>query len=133
MTALRNTMTRARSRDETPVDRMKAAMKAAGIRNPTELARRVGLPRQTIHRWFSDGIDNINYRNLLNVSDALNVNARWLMFGEVGPLKQPFDNPRETEASAIARDLAPKPLEAWLTLGRTLLEMQNGRAKQRGR
>lgn len=118
---------------QTPIDRMHGAMAAAGIRTPAELARRLSLPRQTIHRWLSDGIENINYRNLLNLSDALNVNARWLIFGEVGPIKQPFEHPHESEATAIARELGNEARDQWLSLGRILVKLQYGGGRTRGK
>ena len=54
------------------------------------------------------GIENISQRDLLILSDALNVNARWLVFGEVGPKKQPFENPHLAQAAAIAHVLSDR-------------------------
>ena len=112
---------------KSPIDRINDAMAVARIRTPSELARRMGLPRQTIHRWLSDGVANINYRNLLKLSDVLNVNARWIMFGEVGRIKVPYSNPHESEAAGLARELPKDLRDQWLAFGRGLLEVQRVR------
>jgi len=106
------------------IERITTAMAACGIQSAAELARRMNLPRQTIHRWLGTGIDNISYRHLLTLSDTLNVNARWLVFGEVGPIKQPYEHPQEAEAAAIAGKLEGEVLEMWLGMGRVLQGLQ---------
>lgn len=113
-----------------PVRRISDAMMAAGIRTPSELARRMGLPRQTVHRWLSEGIGNINYKNLLKLSDALNVNARWIMYGEIGRIKLPIKDAHEGEAANIARQLTADLRKLWFALGRNLLELDQMRGKK---
>ena len=112
------------------VRRISDAMIAAGIRTPSELARMMGLPRQTVHRWLSEGIGNINYKNLLKLSDALNVNARWIMYGEVGRIKLPIKNAHEAEAANIARQLSADLRNQWFALGCNLLELDQVRRKK---
>lgn len=110
-----------------PTDRIREAMQTARIRNASDLARKLGLPRQTVHRWLADGIANITYKNLLKLADTLNVNARWIAFGEVGPLKPPIKQAHEADAAGIARALNGDLRKQWLLLGRGLLELQTRR------
>jgi transcriptional regulator with XRE-family HTH domain len=112
------------------VRRISDAMVAAGIRTPSELARMISLPRQTVHRWLSEGIGNINYKNLLKLSDALNVNARWIMYGEIGRIKLPIKDAHEGEAANIARQLSTDLRSQWFALGRNLLELDQVRRKK---
>lgn len=122
-----------------PVRRINEAMIAAGIRTPSELARIMGLPRQTVHRWLGEGIGNINYKNLLKLADALNVNARWIMYGDIGRIKPPIKNSHEVEAAGLARQLSSDLRAQWFAIGRNLLELDQRRSKkfkpmdQRGR
>jgi hypothetical protein len=88
------------------------------------------LPRQTVHRWLSEGIGNINYKNLLKLADALNVNARWIMYGEIGRIKLPIKNAHEAEAANIARQLSADLRNQWFALGRNLLELDLVRRKK---
>jgi hypothetical protein len=89
------------------------------------------LPRQTVHRWMSDGIDHISYRSLLLLADTLNVNARWLVFGEIGPLKPPIKQTWEADAAEIAGALDPDVREHWLCIGRALAEKGRRRVRTR--
>ena len=113
-------------------------MQTARIRNASDLAHQLGLPRQTVHRWLSDGIANITYKNLLKLADTLNVNARWIVFGEVGPLKPPIKQTHESDAAAIARTLTGQLRKQWLALGQHLMDLQalreaTGKKAARGR
>ncbi len=124
-------MPRTNKASKSSAERINEAMVVEGIESPSGLARKIGLPRQTVHRWLSDGISNINYRNLLKLADALNVNARWLMYGEVGPVKLPYTNPEEAEALGLARTLSKSNLQQWLSFGRALKEVQRVRKKNK--
>lgn len=115
-----------------PTDRIREAMLTARIRNASDLARKLGLPRQTVHRWLADGIANITYKNLLKLADTLNVNARWIAFGEIGPLKPPIKQRHEADAAGIARALNGELRRQWLLLGRGLLELQSHREANAG-
>ena len=117
----------ARSKRTSPTDRIRSVMQTARIGNASELARRLGLPRQTVHRWLTDGIANITYKNLLKLADTLNVNARWIVFGEVGPLKPPIKQRHEADAAGTARVLKGDLRRQWLLFGRSLLELQTKR------
>lgn len=116
--------------NKSTIRRINEAMTAAGIRSPSELARMMGLPRQTIHRWLSEGIGNINYKNLLKLADALNVNARWIMYGEIGRIKPPIKNSHEVEAANLARQLPQELRDQWFALGRNLLELDQRRSRK---
>ncbi len=109
------------------IARINDAMTTANIRSPSELARLMDLPRQTIHRWLNDGIDHISYKSLLTLADTLNVNARWLVFGDIGPLKPPIREPWEAEAAEIARALDDSLRKHWLFMGQCLMNVKADR------
>src|SRR3970040_1860896 len=65
--------------------RIRAAMTACGMKSVAELGRRIGLPRQTVHRWINGDTKNMTHENLYKVADALQVRARWLGGGGTAP------------------------------------------------
>src|SRR5512146_1383067 len=67
--------------------RIRDAMIARGISNPSELARRLGVPRQTVHRWLNGDVRNMTHEHLFRLGDALNISGRWLALGDVDPSK----------------------------------------------
>src|SRR3989338_8032413 len=72
--------------------RIRAAMTACGMKSVAELGRRIGLPRQTVHRWINGDTKNMTHENLYKVADALQVRARWL--GAAPPPPPPPPPPR---------------------------------------
>ena len=62
--------------------RIRTAMAACGMKSVAELGRRIGLPRQTVHRWINGDTKNMTHENLYKVADALQVRARWLAVGD---------------------------------------------------
>jgi transcriptional regulator with XRE-family HTH domain len=105
-------------------ERIRAAMLAAGYANPGMLARRLKLPRQTVHRWLAGGIKNMTYDNLFALADALNVSARWLALGDVDPSKYLLKDEQEVEMMAVMREMSPRTRAQWLAVGRSLLEVE---------
>lgn len=61
--------------------RIRIGMALAGIRNGSELARRMKVNRQTVHRWLDGQGDKLTPEMLFKLGDALNVNVRWLALG----------------------------------------------------
>ena len=61
--------------------RIRTAMSACGMKSVAELGRRIGLPRQTVHRWINGDTKNMTHENLYKVADALQVRTRWLAIG----------------------------------------------------
>ena len=53
--------------------RIRTAMAACGMKSVAELGRRIGLPRQTVHRWINGDTKNMTHENLYKVADALQV------------------------------------------------------------
>ena len=66
-------------------ERLRIAMMAGGVKNPTVLAALVGIPKQTAYRWHDGTNEKIDPQNLFKLSDVLGVSARWLMMGDVPP------------------------------------------------
>lgn len=107
-------------------DRIRDAMIAAGIAGPGELARRLRLPRQTVHRWLAGNIKNLTYDNLFRLADLLNVSARWLAIGDVDPSKYLVKDEQEVEMMAVIREMSAHTRAQWLAIGRSLLGLQAG-------
>jgi len=107
-------------------DRIRDAMISAGIATPAELARRLDLPRQTVHRWLGGNIKNLTYENLFRLADLLNVSARWLAIGDVDPSKYLVKDEQEVEMMALIREMSAHTRAQWLAIGQSLLEVQAG-------
>jgi transcriptional regulator with XRE-family HTH domain len=105
-------------------DRIRDAMIARGIAGAGELARRLNLPRQTVHRWLRGSIKNMTYENLFRLADHLNVSARWLAVGDVDPSKYMVKDEQEVEMMAIIREMSVHTRAQWLAIGRSLLAVQ---------
>lgn len=78
-------------------ERIILAMEWAKIPTPAALARKMGVNRQTVHRWYKGEGLNLELEMLVKLADALNVTIRWLATGK--------GNPRE-EFSPEARQIA---------------------------
>jgi len=106
--------------------RIRDAMIARGISSPAELARRLGVPRQTVHRWLNADVKNITHENLFRLGDVLNISARWLALGDVDPSKSKLKNEFDSEVLEIYRNLSAHNRSQWLTIGRSLLAVETG-------
>lgn len=97
-------------------------MVSAGIRNPSELARRMKIHRQTAHKWFDGQSDNLTPEMLFKLADILHVNPRWLAFGQPESPVAPRQIDTEAEELIQIRDaLPPDARDDWLKHGRTLV------------
>ncbi len=75
--------------DEAPKlvgDRIRARREELGMK-PVDLSRAAGCSISAVLQWESNKTKNLRPENLFKISDALDVEARWLAIGE-GP-KQP--------------------------------------------
>lgn len=68
----------------TLAERIKEAREAAGISEPAELARRVGVKAASAYQWESGSTKSLKDTTLIELSDVLDVSPRWLATG-VGP------------------------------------------------
>ena len=108
--------------NSTLAERIRAAMAQAGIANPTQLARKMGVSRQTVQNWVSGRTDKITPEMLYKLCDAVNVNGRWMaMGGDHSPVRPRFLTPDEDELLQISRALSEEAREQWVSLGRTLV------------
>lgn len=74
----------------TLAERLISAREAAGIAEPAELARRVGLKKPSaIYQIEKGTTKSLKGPMLVKLSDALGVHPRWLMFGKPPRESQP--------------------------------------------
>jgi transcriptional regulator with XRE-family HTH domain len=67
--------------DMTMQGRIRMQMAANGIHSDAELARKLKLRRQTVHKWMNGDSKNLTPENIFRLSDVLKCSARWLMLG----------------------------------------------------
>jgi transcriptional regulator with XRE-family HTH domain len=97
---------------ETITDRVRAAIDASGL-TQAEIARRVGVERQTVGDWYHGRSINIRPEHLFALADTLGIEARWLATGK-GP-KLAIKHPPMDYAEALSR-LSPEARRALLVL-----------------
>jgi transcriptional regulator with XRE-family HTH domain len=102
--------------------RVRIQMAAVGIKNPSELARRLQLPRQTISKWLRDEIKDVGLDNLYRLSDVLDCSARWLATRQGSPHRATLMSVEEREAIELFRALEVPIRESWVSSGRALLK-----------
>ncbi|MGE0560002.1 MAG: helix-turn-helix transcriptional regulator [Burkholderiales bacterium] len=105
--------------------RIRTAMTACGMKSVAELGRRIGLPRQTVHRWINGDTKNMTHENLYKVADVLQVRARWLAVGDTAPTQIDLGEGDVVGLIKTYEALSPAAREQWLAIGRTLLSMHN--------
>ncbi len=105
--------------------RIRTAMTACGMKSVAELGRRIGLPRQTVHRWINGDTKNMTHENLYKVADALQVRARWLAVGDTAPAQIDLGEGDVVGLIKIYETMSPAAREQWLAIGRTLLSVHN--------
>lgn len=106
----------------TLAERIRAAMAQAGISTPSELARKMGVSRQTVQNWVIGRSKNLTPEMLYKLCDAVNVNGRWMALGPPhSPVKPSFLTPDEAELLQIARELPEESREHWVSIGRSLV------------
>lgn len=105
--------------------RIRTAMAACGMKSVAELGRRIGLPRQTVHRWINGDTKNMTHENLYKVADALQVRARWLAVGDTAPAQIDLGDGDVVGLIRTYESMSETAREQWLAIGRTLLAMHS--------
>ncbi|MBX3661243.1 MAG: helix-turn-helix transcriptional regulator [Burkholderiales bacterium] len=93
------------------------------MKSVAELGRRIGLPRQTVHRWINGDTKNMTHENLYKVADVLQVRARWLAVGDTAPAQIDLADGDVVGLIRIYESMPPAARDQWLAIGRTLLSM----------
>lgn len=107
--------------------RIRMAMATCGMKSVAELGRRIGLPRQTVHRWINGDTKNMTHENLYKVADALQVRARWLAVGDTAPAQVDLADGDVVGLIKTYEAMPPAARDQWLAIGRTLLAMHVGK------
>jgi transcriptional regulator with XRE-family HTH domain len=97
---------------ETITDRVRAAIDASGIKQ-AEIARRVGVERQTVGDWYHGRSLYIRPEHLFALADTLGIEARWLATGQGQRLA--IKHPPSNYTEALDR-LSPEAQRALLVL-----------------
>lgn len=80
--------------------RVRASMLIAGVRTASELARRVGVPIATAHRWCNqDTAKGIDAVRMIRLAVALRCSGRWLIWGRGSP--SPMETLTPDEAALV--------------------------------
>lgn len=102
-------------------------MSAAGMRRPADLQSKMGVSRQTVSKWLNGHVEELTPAMLFKLSDALNVNARWLALGPpTTPIKPMIVDPETAEVLQIRDALesaSPDAKDQWLSQGRGLVRV----------
>lgn len=101
-------------------------MAAAGLRSPAELARKMGVNRQTVYRWTEGHGSKLTPEMLFKLSDTLDVSARWLVIGPPeNPTRPRRLDPETAELIQIRDALRDKPeaVDQWVSQGRSLVKL----------
>jgi transcriptional regulator with XRE-family HTH domain len=100
---------------DTITDRINATMGERGIK-PIDLARQVGVSKQTVSDWMSGRSINIKPENLVSLADVLGVEIRWLVSG-VGPKVPLARLPADIQRAAVAlADMPEETRHAFVTV-----------------
>jgi transcriptional regulator with XRE-family HTH domain len=95
---------------ESITDRIRQAIDASGLKQ-AEIARRVGVERQTVGDWYHGRSVNVRPDHLFALADVLGVEARWLATGH-GPRERV--SPILSNYAEVIRQLSPEAREALL-------------------
>lgn len=102
-------------------------MATSGIKTPAELAKKLRIHRQTVHKWVDGQSDKLTPEYLFALADALQVNPRWLAFGPPeSPVQPQTLDPEQAEVVQIKTTLehaSPEAKDQWLTSGRSLVKI----------
>jgi transcriptional regulator with XRE-family HTH domain len=110
--------------EATLAGRIKLAMASAGISTTAQLAKKMNVNRQTVHRWISGEGDKLTPEMLFKLSDALAVNARWLALGSPNsPIKPTSPTVEQAEVLDVHRRLPAAAKDTWLSHGRDLIKI----------
>lgn len=82
-------------------ERLRDAMKIAGVYTPADLSRKLKVGPQVAHKWWAGKTnpENIRAKDILKLADGLKVRVRWLLYGEK-PIRQ-AGRPTEEEQDVL--------------------------------
>ncbi len=104
--------------------RIKIGMAAKGIKRPIDLAKRMRLPRQTIHSWLNGARTELTPALLFHLADTLGVNPRWLALGPPNsPVPPRALEPDDEEMMQIKKTLDAEAREHWISAGRQMVRL----------
>lgn len=111
--------------DMTLSGRIKMGMAAQGIGSPAELARRLSVDRQRVHKWLNDEVQNMDHASLFKLADVLGCSAKWLALRE-GPPQPPVALDLERTKAIQVFDVLEKAKmhEAWIRTGEAMISSQ---------
>lgn len=102
--------------------RIRGGMQIKGIDTAADLARRMKLNRQTIHKWLSGEVTKLEPAHLFKLADILGLDARWLAAREGEPqpaLRITLELQRLIE---LYQALPEKMRRAWILSGDAILQ-----------
>jgi hypothetical protein len=100
-------------------ERLHDAMAVSGIGSVEELAVRCGGAAEVIVRAIATAGESLSGRQLMILSEVLNVRPRWLLDGDL-PMVRVARSRDETEALALLQSMPPEKARAWLAMGRRI-------------
>ena len=113
-------------KDMTLKDRIAAAMATAMIHTPAQLARKMGVDRQTVYRWTNGHGEKLTPVMLYKLADALNANARWLAEGPPhSPVRPRHLTPEQAMVLDIYASLPKEQREEWVRMGNMLVRISS--------
>lgn len=89
--------------NQTISDRIKEVVQGDG-RTDVEIAKLVGISKQTLGDWVHGRTKNPQNEHLLNFADALRLELRWLISGK-GPKRVARDPPEVLRAADLLREM----------------------------
>lgn len=109
--------------------RIKIGMAAKGIKNPTELAKRLKMRRQTVHKWLSGDVEKLDAASLFLLADELELSARWLATRDGQPQPKRTISPDDQRVIDLYNGLKPEARAAWVQTGDTMLKLTGETSK----
>ena len=88
--------------------RIHVGMCAAGYTNLALLARRIGVSRQTVHRWLYEPGVSIGAVDAFRLADTLHLSARWIVLDGSTPTPRESVSPEERALLAHYRQTPVK-------------------------
>lgn len=115
---------RNRGEDATLAGRIRIGMAQAGLVTPSQLARKMKVNRQTVHRWVAGEGDKLTPEMLFKLADALLVNPRWLAMGAPhSPVPPHIPSVNEAEVLEVYGRLPEAAKDTWISNGRDLVRI----------
>lgn len=101
--------------------RIKIGMATQGIASEAELARRLKINRQTVHKWLSGEVKTIDPETLFRLAAVLELDPQWLATKEGAPQKPERVTLEHKRLIELYNALPAHMRRAWLKSGDALL------------